>query len=179
MIRGGTHDTSDAELSAVLNVADQTTRDFLELAYLKGQRPSDVLRMRRTDIQDGSLWVTQAKTGAKVRIAIVGPLADVLARSYPVGVYLVRDERGQRLTLAAIRRRFRKTQAEAGADWQIRDLRAKAARDMATAQKAQALLGHSAASPTDGYLRKRVGQAVEPVLREIAGIAGNDSSEIR
>jgi hypothetical protein len=36
-----------------------------------------VLRMRRTDIQDGSLWVTQAKTGAKVRIAIVGPLADV------------------------------------------------------------------------------------------------------
>ena len=91
----------------------------------------------------------------------------------------MRDERGQRLTLAAIRRRFWKASTEVGADWQIRDLRAKAASDMATSQKAQALLGHSAASTTDGYIRKRVGQTVEPVLREIAGIAGSDSNESR
>ena len=166
---------SDAELSAVLSVADETTRDFLELAYLTGQRPSDVLGTRRSHIHDGSLWVTQAKTGAKVRIVIVGPLADVLARSYAVAsVYLVRDERGQRLTLSAIRRRFWKARTKAGVDWQIRDLRAKAASDMVSVQKAQALLGHNAASTTDGYIRKRVGQVVEPVLREIGSIAGND-----
>ena len=91
----------------------------------------------------------------------------------------MRDERGRRLTPAAIRRRFWKARTKAGADWQIRDLRAKAASDMATAQKAQALLGHSAASTTDGYIRKRVGQAAEPVLRAITGIAGSNSGENR
>jgi integrase len=45
-------------------------------------------------------------------------------------------------------------------------LRAKAASDMATSKQAQALLGHSAASTTDGYIRQRVGQIVQPVTRE-------------
>lgn len=161
---------TDEELSAVLAVADQPTRDFVELAYLTGQRPSDVLRMRRTDVQEGSLWVTQAKTGAKVRIAVVGPLDALLARlaTYSVGsVYLVRDERGQRLTLQAMRRRFWKARELADANWQIRDLRAKAASDMATSKQAQALLGHTHSNMTDSYIRQRVGAAVQPVMRDI------------
>ena len=64
--------------------------------------------MCRQDLQDGALCVEQRKTGAKVRIDVVGPLEAVLARLRgPVAsVYLVHDQRGQRLTLSAIRKRF-------------------------------------------------------------------------
>jgi len=65
--------------------------------------------------------------------------------------------------------------------WQIRDLRAKAASDADTSRHAQALLGHSAATTTDGYIRKRVGERVLSI--EIAGkpqdFAGNGSGEQR
>jgi integrase len=79
-------------------------------------------------------------------------------------VYLVHDARGQRLTLSAIRKRFKAL----GMDWQIRDLRAKAASDSTTALDAQRLLGHSAATTTDGYIRQRAGQRVSPIMRKIA-----------
>lgn len=145
---------------------------------MTGQRPSDVLKMRRQDVQDGHLLVTQRKTGAKVRIAVVGALAAVLARlaEGPVAsVWLVHDRRGQRFTLSAMQRRF----AKLSAGWQIRDLRAKAASDADTSRHAQALLGHSAATTTDGYIRRRIGERVLPI--EIAGkpqnFAGNDPKE--
>ena len=166
------------ELSAVLDRADPTLAGFLELCYMTGQRPSDVLKMRRQDVQDGHLRVAQHKTGAKVRIAVVGTLATVLARlaEGPVAsVWLVHDRRGQRFTLSAMQRRFSKLSP----GWQIRDLRAKAASDADTSKHAQALLGHSAATTTDGYIRRRVGEKVLPI--EIAGkpqsFAGNDSDE--
>ncbi len=170
----------DDELRAVLAVADQLVRDFLELAYLTGQRPSDVLRMRRIDMQDGALWVQQRKTGAKVRISIVGPLEALLARltSYPVAsVYLIRDERGQPLTLSAVRKRFWAARKAAGVTWQLRDLRPKAASDVESSKHAQALLGHAAASTTDGYIRRRAGQLVSPVLRETGPIAGKRDAD--
>ncbi|HTP45446.1 MAG TPA: hypothetical protein VMQ50_00815 [Casimicrobiaceae bacterium] len=67
------------------------------------------------------------------------------------------------------------------AGWQIRDLRPKAASDADTSRHAQALLGPSAATTTDGYIRKRVGEKVLAI--EIAGkpqdFAGNDSDEQR
>lgn len=159
---------SHDELAAAVGKADPVLAGFLELCYLTGQRPSDVTRMRRQDVQDGHLHVKQAKTGAKVRIAIVGPLAAVLERlrGRPVAsVFLVHDERGQRFTLSALRRRFKAL----GFDWQIRDLRAKAATDSSDARAAQKLLGHRAASTTDGYIRHRVGEQVSPVMRGIAG----------
>ena len=170
----------DAELLDVLGRADGTLAAFLELCYLTGQRPGDVVRMRRQDIQGGALCVQQGKTGTKVRIAVVGPLKAVLERLTVGGVasmYLVRDRRGQPLTLAALRKRFDKLSV----DWQIRDLRAKAASDSKDAGTAQTLLGHASASTTDGYIRQRAGARATPVMRRIAGepsrIAGNATSK--
>ena len=85
------------ELTAVLDRADPTLAGFLELCYMTGQRPSDVLKMRRQDVQDGYLRVAQHKTGTKVRIAVVGTLAAVLARLAEgplASVWLVHDQRG-------------------------------------------------------------------------------------
>ena len=45
-------------------------------------------------------------------------------------MFLIRDERGQPFTLPALRKRFKPL----GYDWQIRDLRAKAASDSNTSR---------------------------------------------
>jgi integrase len=199
---------SDAELRAAIGKVDDVLAGFLELCYLTGQRPGDVVKIRRADVQDGTLHVAQGKTGAKVRIAVVGPLQTLLARLVntrgrfaqstadgncaprPLGsarvadpadvggsggvtgrrddrissMYLIRDERGQPFTLAALRKRFKRR----GFDWQIRDLRAKAASDSATALDAQRLLGHAHATTTDGYIRQRAGTKARPIMRKVS-----------
>lgn len=158
---------TDAELADGIGRADPTLAGFLALCYFTGQRPGDVARMRRQDVQDGELCVRQAKTGAKVRIALVGPLAAIVAGltgGAVASVFLIHDRRGQPFTLAALRKRFDRL----GCDWQIRDLRAKAASDSTSARAAQTLLGHAAASTTDGYIRQVVGLLATPIMRGIA-----------
>ncbi|MBV4540117.1 hypothetical protein HU738_003565 [Pseudomonas sp. RW4S2] len=45
-------------------------KDAMDLAYLTGQRPADVLVMRRDDIEDKALGVKQKKTHKKLRIML-------------------------------------------------------------------------------------------------------------
>jgi integrase len=165
---------TDEELRAVYSAADRPLRDFLDLCYLTGQRPSDVLKMTRQDVRDGALWVRQAKTRTKLRLAIAGPLERVLARlstqTYPVqAMYLVLDERGQGMNLQAMRKRFWKACKEAKVtDFQIRDLRPKYGSDIGDAEKAQRGLGHTQRSTTDIYLRDRKGGLAEALSHGIA-----------
>lgn len=164
---------SDAELAAALAGAkdDFPLAAFLELAYRTGQRPSDVLRMTRADVQDGALRVRQAKTGRQVRIIVEGALAALVERltKDTVGsIRLVRDEKGQPLTLTAMRKRWSAVRTTIGADWQLRDLRPKGATDSADVASARALLGHSDEATTAAIYR-RVGELAKPVNREIAG----------
>ncbi len=164
---------TDDELRAAIEASDQTLAAFLELTYRTGQRPGDVLRMRRADVRDGALWVSQAKTGARVRIAVVGPLEALLERLRGIdGVasfYLIHNHRGQPLSLPAMQKRWDVVRRRIGADWQLRDLRAKAATD--TEASAQELLGHAAASTTDGYIRRVAGALADPVRRPLFGQA--------
>lgn len=105
-----------------------------------------------------------------VAVSIEGPLRAIVdgLATRPVGsLYLVADDAGQPMTLGAIRRRFWAARVAAGATWQIRDLRAKAASDADSLKSAQALLGHSAESTTAIYRRQRVGDRASPVMREL------------
>ncbi len=52
----------------------------MDLAYLTGQRPADTVALTEHDIKDGYLHVKQGKMGKKIRIEVVGELADVLQR---------------------------------------------------------------------------------------------------
>lgn len=166
---------TDEQLAAVYGVAPRVLRDYLDLAYLTGQRPSDVLRMTRQDIKDGRLWVRQAKTGSKVRLAIVGPLEAVLkrlqAQSYPVQeMYLVLNDKGRGMKLGAMQERFRQAAKAAGVAFQMRDLRAKAITDIPDIREAQKTAGHSLETTTSGYRRDRAGELAQPVMRGIADI---------
>ena len=65
---------------AIYQVASQPLKDALDLAYLTGQRPADVIAMSEADIQDKILLVQQGKTNAKLRISVTGELKSLLER---------------------------------------------------------------------------------------------------
>ena len=167
---------TDEMFTAVYENADQPLRDAMDFAHLAGQRPADSLKFKETDIRDGALWVTQGKTGTKLRIQIVGELEQLIlrikARKSQIpkirNLALIVNEKGQPLTYAALDARFGKARDAAGIeakDFQFRDLRAKAAtevEDQSGMDAAQGLLGHANASMTNHYVRQRMGKLVQP-----------------
>ena len=162
---------SDEEYAAVWACAHPTVQDAMDLALCTGQRPADVLKFNVTDIVGGSLSLTQNKTGKKLRIAIEGELADVIARILAkprdkVNRALLQDPDGQRLSYFALRSRFDKARASAGVSFQFRDIRAKTATDTNDLAHAQNLLGHKSRSTTEIYTRDRLGELVQPLSRK-------------
>lgn len=165
---------SDAEFQAIRTQADSVTQNAMDLAYLTGQRPADVRRMNLTDIRDGALEVRQGKTGALVRIAVEGELAEVILRikneaagRRVASMMMLADKSGHVIGLNALSRRFRAAVEAAGlAGIQLRDLRAKAATDKAEASgsmmEAQRQLGHTNVTMTQAYVRQRRGEKVTP-----------------
>jgi integrase len=141
----------------------------MDLAYLTGQRPADLLKLNRSDIRDGTLWFTQNKTGKKLRINIVGELETlierILSRKHHImgGDAMLQDGSGQRLTYGALRTRFDKARKAAEVDFQFRDIRAKTATDTDDLARSQQLLGHKTRAMTEHYTRNRRGEKVEPL----------------
>lgn len=172
----------DNVYQAVYDVASQPLKDALDLAYLTGQRPADVIAMSESDVQDGVLLVQQGKTKARLRIAIEGQLKFLLERiakrkvPYKVRTLnLICTESGRAISQKAMALRFVKARTKAAKinpvlkdeilNYQFRDLRAKAATDKAESgsmREAQLLAGHSNMSMTEHYVRNRKGQKVSP-----------------
>ena len=174
---------NDEVWRAVYEQAPGDLQKVMLLAYLTGQRPADVRGMRWSHVSDGFLHVAQQKTGQKLRIRLttlageqtqLGALLEGLDRSTP---YLVPTERGQAMTVMALRYRFEpareaaavaadqrgdKALAEAIRAFQFRDIRPKAASEIENLAHASDLLGHT----TEGMTKRvyvRVGKAVNPV----------------
>lgn len=164
----------DEEFAALWQHACAPVRDALDLAYLTGQRPADVVRMRATDVRDGHLQVRQGKTKTPLRIEVTGKLAQVLdrinerKRGYRVHTLaLVINEEGKAIGLKALQHRFQRARDLARLPHiQFRDLRAKAGTDKADSagdiRQAQAQLGHATVTMTEHYVRKRKGSKVTP-----------------
>lgn len=180
----------DEVLQAVYRAASQPLKDAIDLAYLTGQRPADVLRMSATHVRDGALRVGQGKTAKKLRIALEDSgqpnalglkLAEIAERKKQARVLdlaLVVNREGSRLTAYGLDNAFddarekaakeaRKAGDEAMAAaikaFQFRDLRAKAGTDKADAdglQAAQRQLGHKSIRMTEHYVR--LGDRVTP-----------------
>lgn len=180
--------TEDEVYGAVYEAANQPLRDAMDLAYLVGQRPADVLGMAETDIRDGAIEVEQGKTGHKLRIEVTGELKALIdrmaeakkqrAKDKKIAVHslaLVCTENGRALTGSAMRQRLDHARdraavkhpalAEAILAFQFRDLRAKAGTDKAEAEgvhQAQKQLGHKSVTTTEIYVRNRRGAKVGP-----------------
>ncbi len=173
---------------AVYRGAASELRDAMDLAYLTGQRPADVLSMRATDCVDGHLQVAQGKTSKKLRIQLETNnqmkelgllLRRLLQQRKDRGVrnpYLITTEDGRNVTALMLRLRFdgaRKSAAEQALGsqdkllaeqirlFQFRDIRPKAASEILDLAHASRLLGHTDKRITETVYR-RVGEVVKP-----------------
>jgi len=185
----GRRDTyiEDEVYRAVHSAASQPLRDALDLAYLTGQRPADVLKMDATHVRDGMLRVKQNKTGAELRMRLaddtgalnaLGQLLERLAAARRTSgrvstLALIAGANGMRLGATALDSAFDRARIKAAAlhpaladkikGFQFRDLRAKAGTDKADSQgmhEAQRQLGHTSMTMTEHYVR--MGKIVTP-----------------
>jgi len=159
---------TDEEFERVKTHAHYTVVDAMDVALLTGQRPADVLKIKRGDIRDGVLWIVQNKTGARLGIEITGELATVIERINRrhrpiVGSHLIQDDTGQPLGAFTLRSRFDKARKLAGVDFQFRDIRAKTATDTGDLAHSQRLLAHKNRDMTEHYVRAHTGTRVKPL----------------
>lgn len=175
-----------APLLSDIDAALGELKDAMDLAYLTGQRPADVLVMRRDDIEGKALGVKQNKTHKKLRIllevdgiesslgALIRKMLDRNGQySSP---YLLRTEAGKRVTASMLRHRWDAAREEAvkGAiasgdqvlagrisQFQFRDIRPKAASEIVDVDHASLLMGHTKGDITERVYR-RVGALAKP-----------------
>lgn len=155
---------TDGEYQALYEVAAQPLRDAMDLLYLTGQRPADVLKMTAEHIINKELYITQNKRGQKLRISIQGELELLVAR-LPKSGNLLRDSNGNNLSSTMLRSLFDTARTKSGVNFQLRDLRAKAGTDKEENQgmaAAKDQLGHKSESMTAHYVRHRIGKKVTP-----------------
>lgn len=175
----------DAVWQAVRNRAAEDLQDTMDLAYLSGQRPGDVLRMTARDLVDDALTVRQGKSRKRIRIMLtdqdgtrteLGRLIDRLKRRQVASLYLAATSDGRRMTAGMLRLRFvaariaaaqhaeeagNNALAERIRQFQFRDARPKAASEIDDPGEAAKLLGHSDKELTKEVYR-RVGEKAKP-----------------
>lgn len=157
---------TDEEFAVVYGNGDYVLQDAMDLLLRTSHSPSDVLRLTKHDIADGTLWMRRGKTGKKIRFRIEGKLKDVLERiqARPKAVsslYLIADGRGQPVNIYGLNWRFRI--AKGKADWQLRDLRAKAVTDEPDLRTASQRAGHADEKITAEVYRRIKGDLVGPL----------------
>ncbi|MFC3146194.1 tyrosine-type recombinase/integrase [Piscinibacterium candidicorallinum] len=176
---------SDAALTALIDAAPRPLQQALRLGHLTALRPGDLFDLTLENIRDGALHVVTSKTEERISFALEGELASLVEeirntqRATGCTSLLVND-RGGKYSYSAGDNAFEKARLRAahaaegaGATQlaaeirraQFRDLRAKAASDVAETRgilDAKALLGHRSVVMTERYVRSRRGKKVKP-----------------
>ncbi|KPM66112.1 tyrosine-type recombinase/integrase [Pseudomonas monteilii] len=177
---------NEAVWQAVYEEAADELKDAMDLAYLTGQRPADVLSMRKDDMEGIYLLVSQGKTGKRLRIMLqtngvnnsLGTLLDRIIRrnSEHLSPFFILNSNGKRLSWEMLRNRWQDARESARvkaignkqpelanriAQFQFRDIRPKAASEISDLTDASLLLGHSKEGITERVYR-RVGAIAKP-----------------
>lgn len=160
------------EIAAIKHYAGPALSVIIDLCYLTGQRIGDVLKIKRTDIDDEGLFVQQQKTGAKLKIRWSPELRAAIDRAKALsgavrGFTLLASGKGQPFVHDTIHRQWTDACEAAGVeDAHIHDLRAAAGTDAKTAgQDSKGLLGHKSDSSHQRYMRDKTIPLVDPVKR--------------
>lgn len=178
----------DVVWKAVYAQAPQELKDAMDLAYLTGQRPADVLKASTNDINNGFLMVGQGKTEKRLRIQLYNGSTATDLRTFLDGLIdrrviagtrssnLITNQAGLRMSYNMLRNRWDEARnkaaikAEAEGDstlsiairhFQFREIRPKAASEIEDISRASRLLGHSTQEMTKKVYR-RVGEIVSP-----------------
>lgn len=177
---------NEAVWRAVYEEAPVELKDAMDLAYLTGQRPADVLSMRKDDLEGAYLLVSQGKTGKRLRIILevngvnnsLGTLLDriKLRNREHLSPFFILSASGKRLSWEMLRNRWQEARESARlkaisekqpelanriAQFQFRDIRPKAASEITDLGDASLLLGHSKEGITERVYR-RIGAIAKP-----------------
>lgn len=164
-------EVTDEQFAAIYRHADQTLRDFLDLATATGLRGEDVCRLTLGNVRGTVLAAEAGKTGKRAEFdldgSILGPLIERRrAMRKPEHLFILAAGR-KAVSYRAVSERFSVARAKAAAElpacadvW-LRDMRKRAgqlADDLAAASK---LLQHSSIGVTQRHYRQ--GDKLRPV----------------
>lgn len=157
---------TDEQFQEVYNRGDYVLQDTMDLLRVTSHSPSDILRLKRTDMHAGALTVRRGKTAKLVRFRIEGTLKIVLERILArhkavASLYLIADDRGQPVKLDNLEKRF--STARGAGTWQLRDIRAKAITDENDLRTASQRAGHANEQITAEVYRRIKGDLVSPL----------------
>lgn len=161
---------TDGEFKAIRDKATPTLRVIMDLCYLTGQRISDVLAVKYSDISDDGIYVRQSKTKHRMVIGWSTDLRKAVADAKSLhkclrGMTLLHTRKGTPFTYSTVRTLWdRARNAAKVEDAHIHDIRAKAATDAERqGQDSKKLLGHKSESSHNRYLRSKETPVAEPV----------------
>lgn len=166
---------------AIWDQAAPWLRNAMDLSLVTLLRREDVVTVKFADVRDGHLWVVPSKTdgstNVRLKIALAGPLADLVIRCRDdvVSPYVIHrlpekarpsDKRAKerehhtQVLPEQLSRAFAKARDAAGVDGlapptfhEIRSLGGALLRDAGwTTEEVQALMGHASKSMTEHYL---------------------------
>lgn len=150
------------EYGAIYAKAGPRLQVIMDLCIRTGQRISDVLRIRRSDLTDEGIRFVQQKTGAKLVVPWTPELRTVVDRAKALhrnvlALTLLHNRRGKTPDYRTVADQWRAACAAAGvADAHIHDLRALAlTHARRQGLNATRLAGHSSPAQTERYLRDR------------------------
>lgn len=158
----------DFILEKIYHCATGDMKDIMDVMYLTGQRPIDIVKIHSTHIYNGLLYITQQKTGKKITIKVIGDLKEIIERRITKeNQFLFTNKWGKKLERRSLTDYFKDTRnaamkkypelAEEISQVQLRDLRAKAATDLSLSvdeERARKQLGHTSLRMTQHYIRK-------------------------
>lgn len=154
---------TDAEYREIYAQASESLKPIMDICYFTGQRISDVLAIKMSDIDDEGIHFKQGKTGTRLLVKMTPELKAAIdkAKALPrpaQGTTLFCTKRGgNQYNYDTVKNMYRSAVSKAGVErTTLHDLRAKSLTDAKKQGKnAQALGGHSTEAMTNRYIRNR------------------------
>ena len=144
------------DIAQVINMGHRIVSTAVAIAFFTGQRESDVLNMRWSDIENGVIRVTQQKTGHVLEIKMAEPLRQFLDGLERNGEYIVSG--ANRMSGPAFRNMFKRVTRSIGLDVQFHGIRKTVGAHLAeqghSTNEIAALLGHKTLTMAAHYTRQ-------------------------
>jgi integrase len=156
------------QVDALKALAGERLAVAIDLAVSTGQRRGDLLTLRREQLTEEGIVFQQSKTGAGVLIEWSPDLRAIIDRAKQLtpqvpGEFLIRTRRGRPYSpegFSAIWQRAMAKHVKAGGQhFTFHDLRSVSADGAATAEEAQARLGHASVETTKRHYLRGVTRA--------------------
>lgn len=161
---------SDSEFNTIRSKAKPVLQSMMDMLYLTGQRISDVISIKHSDLTDEGIVFRQQKTGHRMIVAWSDELRVAVASAKRTatnvkGMTLYSNRMGKMWSYSSINKMWLEAMRTVGIEnARIHDIRAKSATDAKQqGLDSKKLLGHASESSHNRYLRSKETSVATPV----------------